>query len=272
MSRFSRHFAADVPRHMTAVLAVTSVLGLIQVGFRCASWISDSRSAREVLSRAVEEFAEQLDVCWIFVCTVGLCSAMAHWSRRGQDRIAAFAGIPFRRVVGPGFLLCLVALVVGTAGIGQFLPEVDSNRITWNDGSTWGAALRRAQAPWEWVEVQTTENGASLHRGSAESRATLPAAARGVDAGVGGFTATIWPRVLFLFLIGGLMLRAMRLETRRVTAFAFIAPVLGWILLGEVAKTAAALLGGSLAAILATPAAAAGITALGLLAIHRAEE
>jgi hypothetical protein len=265
VKRYSRHFARDVALHFTAVLAVVLAICAIQILFRSSVRMSGPEDAGAMLARTGEEIASMLHAGWPFICTIGLCSAMAQWSRRRQDQLVAMAGQPFRRYTWIGLLLILTLLVGGTLGLGSALPDADSRRISWSDGECWGAALRQGDEVWEWTEVRRENGTLGIRRERASSPGELPPPARAALIVSNPSRSIIWNRIVFLLLLAGLMLRAMHLQVNRVTLFAVIGPLAGGFLWIVILRSTSTLVGSSpLAAVAAPVIAAVLIATLGL--------
>jgi hypothetical protein len=252
---FDRRFASDVVCHTTYILIIVILLSLIQTSVRFAHTMG-TEPAANLISKVGDILAESLFVSWPLICTLGLCSAMAQWVSRGQDLIVAGAGLAFRRVVGPGLLLALTILAVGSATLSRLIPAEDVAKATWVEGNAWGAVLASKGYSWHWVEFQVLDGEIRVRRGRTENSSDLPDSARTALVAGGSPLIGNWHRGLFLLLASAMMLRALHLGAKRVDLFAFGIPLMGWFAWTKILRSATALLGDDLGGTLGAAALA----------------
>ncbi len=243
--RFKRWFASDVACYTTYIMVTVVLLTLIQISVRLAPSVG-TELTENLIAKAQDILTESLLSSWPLVCTMGLCIAMAKWVSRGKDLIVASAGLPFRGIMSPGFLLALTILVAGSSALSVFAPVENAQRATWADRDSWGAVLKPRDRGWHWVEFRERGGDITVQRGMAESSSDLPdfvstALAAGARPLIGN-----WERGLFLLFAAGLMLSVLPLGAARAGLFAYGIPLVGWLAWVKILGSTAAMFGSRL--------------------------
>ncbi len=272
MRVFDRHFASDVVRHTVGACAIIVLLGLVQIGVRFAHTVASNGGGSRFLALAGNELHDIVFVSWTLICALGLCSAMAQWVHTGQDQLVAGTGLAFQCILGPGFLLALTALAVGTGVMAETRPSCETRHIVWAEGTLWGAALAEGSQGWLWVEFQPQKHSIGLQYGRADSTVRLPDRARAALSAHDGSFVDEWPRLVFLLLVFCLMLRALPLGARKARGFSIAVPLVGWFLWNTTLRLSSPYLGDDFAGLLGASALTCLlIGALGLVSLHLAE-
>lgn len=241
MRLFDRWFARDVACFTGYAFFITLLLVLIHTGARLSSSL-EVGSLEALFSRAQNIVTRSLLSAWPIVCTMGFCSAVAHWVGRGKDLIVESAGQPFWGSMGPGFLLAMATLLGGNSALSVLSPEEPGQRATWVDRDSWGAVLAGQGDGLHWIEFRDRSGELEVRRGRAEVVEQLP------PSGTAALLASVrpliggWERALFLLLAAALMWNAVALRIQKMDMLAVGIPLIGWVAWVKTLGAVAALL------------------------------
>ncbi|MDP6539119.1 MAG: hypothetical protein QF903_04085 [Planctomycetota bacterium] len=269
MSRLGRHLVGDVLHQTAAAVAVVTVLSVAASAFRHAHELGSSPPGR-IAVKVVEAAANHLLVCWPLACALGFTGALALWVGRRQHTMVACAGLPLPRVSG-GALAATLALLGAGDAVGMVWTDAEApGRVTWESGDAWGAALRRGEGEWRWVEFRPDPAGPRVREGRVASLEELAATV--------AFTPPETPvlpglcsHALFVLLMAALALCAVQWSARWMGALSYGGPLLGWLGWTRLSNALATLAGaGPEAEVLGGVLAAAAEGALGVLVLYAA--
>ena len=251
VKRTQRHFMADVLRHTIAAMAIAVTAFAVHLSLRSADRLAKQHELGSILREAAGDMLQLLDRSWQIICMLGVCSAIARWSRSGQDRLLAASGVPMRSVVAPGFALSVALLLSGGIAGGPRHGRAGTGSNQLANGHGLGCRSERL------LDELVVDRGVGLagrgakrpgrQRGPSFHPAALPRTGRKAQPPV-----FAWAEVVLLLTVSVLVLRALAPERGCAPLIAYSAPPVSWIAWLALRRTLAAMFGADPPSVLAS--------------------